>query len=61
MESIDSRYEKFNDFELIEKMSDLVQVPIPSGIRDIEKMPIRHKMVCKKEEMRAKIAEILNL
>ena len=59
MESIDSRYEKFNDFELIEKMSDLVQVPIPSGIRDIEKMPIRHKMVCEKEEMRAKIAEIL--
>ena len=61
MESIDSRYKKFNDFELIEKMSDLAQVPIPSGVRDIEKMPIRHKMVCKKEEMKAKIAEILNL
>jgi len=61
MESIDSRYKKFNDFELIEKMSDLAQVPIPSGIRDIEKMPIRYKTVCKKEEMRAKIAEILNL
>jgi threonine synthase len=61
MESIDSRYKKFNDFKLIEKMSDLAQIPIPSGIRDIEKMPIRHKMVCKKEEMRAKMAEILNL
>jgi threonine synthase len=61
MESIDSQYKKFNDFELIEKMSDLAQVPIPSGMRDIEKMPIRHKMVCKKEEMKAKIAEILNL
>jgi threonine synthase len=61
MESIDSRYEKSDDFELIEKMSDLTQVPIPSGIRDIEKKPIRHKMVCEKEEMRAKIAEILNL
>jgi threonine synthase len=59
MESIDSRYKKFNDFKLIEKMSDLAQIPIPSGIRDIEKMPIRHKMVCEKEEMRAKIAEIL--
>jgi threonine synthase len=61
MESIDNRYEKSDDFELIEKMSDLTQVPIPSGIRDIEKMPIRHKIVCEKEEMRAKIAEILNL
>jgi threonine synthase len=59
MESIDNRYEKFDDFELIEKMSDLTQVPIPPGIRGIEKMPIRHKMVCEKEEMRAKIAEIL--
>ena len=61
MESIDNRYEKSDDFELIEKMSDLTQVSIPSGIRDIEKKPIRHKMVCKKEEMRTKIAEILNL
>jgi threonine synthase len=59
MESIDSRYEKSDDFELIEKMSDLAQVPIPSVIRDIEKEPIRHKMVCEKGEMRAKIAEIL--
>jgi len=59
MESIDNRYEKSDDFELIEKMSDLTQVSIPSGIRDIEKKPIRHKMVCKKEEMRTKIAEIL--
>jgi len=61
MESIDSRYKKFDDFELIEKMSDLAQVPIPPGIRDIEKKPIRNKMVCRKEEMKAKIAEILNL
>jgi len=61
MESIDSRYKKFDDFELTEKMSDLDQIPIPPGIRDIEKKPIRHKMVCEKEEMRAKIAEILNL
>ena len=61
MESIDSRYKKFNDFELIEKMSDLAQIPIPPGIRGIEKKPIRHKIVCEKEEMKVKIAEILNL
>jgi threonine synthase len=60
MESINRRYEKSDDFELIEKMSDLTQVSIPSGIRDIEKKPIRHKMVCEKEEMRKKITEILD-
>jgi threonine synthase len=61
MESIDSRYKKFNDFELIEKMSDLAEISISPGIRDIGKRPIRHKMVCEKEEMRTKITEILNL
>lgn len=61
MESIDGRYKKFDDFELIEKMSDLAQIPIPSGIRDIERKPIRHKTVCEKEEMKTKIAEILKL
>lgn len=60
MESIDSRYKKFDDFELIEKMSDLTQIPIPKAIRNIENKPIRYKMVCRKEEMKAKIAEILD-
>jgi len=60
MLSIDNRYEKSDDFELIEKMSDLTQVSIPSGIRDIKKKPIRHKMVCEKREMRTKITEILD-
>jgi len=59
MESIDSRYKKFNDFELIDKIAELSQMPIPSGIKDIEKKPIRHKIVCGKKEMRAKITEIL--
>jgi threonine synthase len=59
MESIDSRYEKSDDFELIEKMAELSQMPIPPGIRDIGKKPIRQKIICEKEEMRAKIAEIL--
>ena len=61
MESIDSQYKKFDDFELIEKMSNLAQIPIPPGIRGIEKKPVRHKIVCEREEMRVKIAEILNL
>ena len=60
MESINNRYKEFDDFELIEKMSDLAKIPIPPGIRDIEKKPIRHKTICEKGEMRTKIAEILD-
>ena len=59
MESIDSRYKKSDDFELIEKMSDLALISTPPGIRDIGERSIRHKTVCEKEEMKAKIAEIL--
>jgi threonine synthase len=60
MKSIDRRYERYDDFELIEKMSDLARIPIPAGIKNIDKEPIRHKMVCEKGEMKAKIAEILS-
>ncbi len=60
MESISDKYRKYNDFELIEKMADLVQIPIPPGIKDLEKKSIRHNMVCGKDEMKAKIAEILS-
>jgi threonine synthase len=60
MESISEKYKEYNDFELIKKMSDLTQVPIPPGIRDIDKKSVRHKMVCGKKEMRKKIAEILD-
>ncbi|HBY58038.1 MAG TPA: threonine synthase [Candidatus Atribacteria bacterium] len=59
MESIDNRYKEFDDFELIKKMSYLAQIPIPKAVRDIKNKPIRHKIVCRKEEMKAKIAEIL--
>ncbi|MDD5013740.1 MAG: threonine synthase [Atribacterota bacterium] len=59
MGAIDKKYREMDDFKLIEKMSDLTKIPIPSWIRDIEKKPIRHKTVCEKEEMKGKIAEIL--
>jgi len=59
MESIDDRNKIFDDFKLIEKMSDLAKIPIPSGIRDIQKKPILHEMVCGKEEMKERLAAIL--
>ncbi len=59
MESLDSRYQEFDDFALIKEMSDLIEVPVPVGIKDIEKRPIQHPLVCKKEEMKAEIAKFL--
>lgn len=59
MKAIDSSYEAYSDFELIEKMNALTKVDIPVGIKDIDKRPIRHKTVCKKDEMKSAVEKIL--
>ncbi len=59
MGAIDEKYKKFDDFELIEKMADLLQNSIPMGIKDIKKKSILHKAVCNKGKMKEKLAEIL--
>lgn len=61
MDAIDAEYDKFNEFELLEKMSTLAKIEIPKGIKNIDKRPIIHNNVCYKEKMKDKIASILKL
>jgi hypothetical protein len=60
MESISKEYKKYDDFELIEKMANLSQLPIPPGMKDLKNKPILHHIICDKSEMKAKITEILS-
>jgi threonine synthase len=60
MESISKEYKKYDDFELIEKMANLSQLPIPPGMKDLKNKPILHNIICDKSEMKAKITEILS-
>jgi len=59
MGAIDEKYKKFDDFELIEKMANLLKNHIPIGIKNIKKKSVLHKTVCNKEKMKEKLAEIL--
>lgn len=59
MKAIDSQYEGYSDFELIEKMSQLIKRETPKAIKDIDKRPVRHTTVCKKDEMKAVVEKIL--
>ena len=59
MGAVDEKYKEFDDFELIEKMANLLQNPVPIGIKDIKKKSILHKAVCNKEKIKEKLAEIL--
>lgn len=61
MTSIDEKYSKFNDFELIKEMSKLSKTEIPGPIENLENIPIAHKNICEKKAMKAQVAEILKL
>lgn len=59
MGALDKKYEAYSDFELIDKMSELIKMDIPEGIKDIDKRPILHTQICEKDEMKKVVAEIL--
>jgi threonine synthase len=61
MSSIDEHYGELNDFDLMKEMSRLSGTQVPLAIKDIEERPVIHKSVCDKNEMKAKVAEILGL
>ena len=50
-----------SDFELLERLSELTGSPIPRPLRDIGKKEIRHRRICRKDEMRDVVAEILGI
>ncbi|PKM94253.1 MAG: threonine synthase [Firmicutes bacterium HGW-Firmicutes-1] len=60
MLAIDKEYDKYSDFELIEKMEELSQVNVPNAIKEILSAEVLHRMECTKEQMKEKINKILN-
>ena len=45
-----------SDFELVDELSRLANVPVPGAVEEIKTLPILHDNVCKKDEM-AKVVE----
>lgn len=61
MSSIDNKYDEFNDFSLIKEMGKLVGENPPVTITDLQNADVIHTIVCKKDEMKDVIKQILNI
>ncbi|MBP2628672.1 MAG: threonine synthase [Firmicutes bacterium] len=48
-----------NEFEILQQLSELSGCPVPSALAALENEPIRHEMVCDKEDMSVIIKQIL--
>ncbi len=61
MTSIDKSYDSFEDFELCDKLCELSGVKVPQAIEEIRTAPVKHDIVCDKEEMEAEVKKFLQV
>ncbi len=61
MRSIDQSYAGVDDFELIKQLGELTGGHIPKAIKDLDTRPVIHKRVCKKDDMKKQLEEILGI
>lgn len=61
MTAIDSANEGSEDFELIDKLSEMAKVKVPQAVEDIRSAPVLHDRVCDKTEMQNVVEDILGL
>lgn len=59
MKAIDEKYDSMSDFELIDELSRVADVPIPNAIEEIRTAPVIHNTVCDAEMMKEAVREIL--
>lgn len=49
-----------SEFELLQMLSDFINLPVPPGLRDLDKRPVRHGDVVEKEEMKRAVISFLD-
>jgi len=50
-----------SEFELLDILSQKCNIDVPDGLKGLDKMPVLHKDVCEKNEMKTKVEDILKL
>ena len=48
-----------DDFEIINKLSDLSHTEIPNPIRELKELKIKHNITCEKDELKSQILKFL--
>lgn len=61
MGAIDSKYEKEEDFVLVDKLSELGQVKVPQAIEDIRSAAVLHDTVVEVDDMCAEVKRFLGI
>ena len=61
MNAIGAEYEKMEDFALVDELSKLAGVNVPSAIEEIRTAPVLHDTVCDKEEMKRVVLRFLGI
>ncbi len=60
LDAIDIKYDEWEDFALVDELSQISGVAVPEAMEEIRTAPILHHKVCRPEEMREMVKEILN-
>lgn len=61
MNAIDAKYDKMEDFALVDELSKLANVKVPNAIEEIRTAPVLHDTVCDKEEMKSTVMKFLGI
>lgn len=61
MNAIDSKYDTMGDFELVDELSRIANVPVPKAVEEIRTAPVLHDHVCDKSEMKAVVKQFLGI
>ncbi len=61
MEALQQGNSTMNDFELVDELSKISNVPLPKAVEEIRTAPVLHTTVCDKSEMQDTVETILNL
>lgn len=59
MKAIDTKYEDFSEFELVDELSKISGTDIPYAIEEIKSAPVLHTRVCDKDKMQETVEDIL--
>ncbi len=61
MEAIDSKYSSMEDFELVDELAKLGNIPVPNAIEEIRTAQVLHKTVCERNEMKTIVKNFLEI
>lgn len=59
MNAIDEKYDSWEDFALVDELSEISHVPVPNAIEEIRTAAIVHHHVCEPEKMKEIVKSIL--